>query len=61
MIVERILRYGEAAAGLALGIYRAVREGRAGRVAEILPDELLTTLERKRAEIDAINRYGGKE
>lgn len=61
MIVERILRYGEAAAGLALGIYRAVREGRAERVAEILPDELLTTIERKRAEIDAINRYGGGE
>lgn len=61
MILDRILRYGEAAAGLALGIYRAVREGRAERVAEILPDELLTTLERKRAEIDAINRYGGKE
>ena len=61
MIVERILRYGEAAAGLALGIYRAVREGRAERVAAILPDELLTTLERKRAEVEAINRYGGKE
>lgn len=61
MILDRILRYGEAALGLGLSIYRAVREGRAERVAEILPDELLTTLERKRAEVDAINRYGGGE
>lgn len=61
MILERVLRYGEVAAGLALGIYRAVREGRAERVAAILPEELLTTLERKRAEVDALNRYGGDD
>ena len=58
MIIERILRYGEAAAGLGLAIFRAVREGRAERVAAILPDELLTTIERKRAEVEAVNRYG---
>lgn len=61
MIIDRILRYGEAAAGLALGIYRAVREGRTERVAAILPEELLTTIERTRAEVDAINRYGGEQ
>lgn len=59
MILERVLRYGEVALALSLGIYRAVREGRAERVAAILPEELLTTLERKRAEVDALNRYGG--
>lgn len=58
MLLERVLRYGEVALSLGLSIYRAVREGRAERVSRILPDDLLTTLERKRAEIDALARYG---
>lgn len=57
MTIERALRYGEVAAGLALAIVRLVKSGKAERVEKILPSELLTTLERARAELEAEARY----
>lgn len=60
MNVERLLRIGEASMGLALGIMKLVRSGRAERLSKILPDELLTTLERKRAEVEALARYSAE-
>lgn len=57
--IERVFRYGEAALGLGLAIFRAIKSGKAERLSAILPGELLTTLERQRAEVEALARYGG--
>lgn len=59
--IERAFTFGEALFGLGRAIFQAVRAGKAERLSSIIPDELLTTIERKRAEAEALARYEGGE
>lgn len=59
MDIERAWRWGEALLGLGRAVYQATKDGRADRLDDILPAELLTTLERKRSELEAEVRFGG--
>lgn len=58
MGVERAWRWGEALFGLGRAVYQTIKDGRADRLDDILPDELLTTIERKRSELEAEARFG---
>jgi uncharacterized membrane protein len=59
--MEKLIRWGGTLTGILGYVWQAIRDGEPERVADILPDTLLTDLELRRAELEARARFSARD
>lgn len=56
--IDRGIKIGQGLVELGVAVIKAVRRGDVERVEQVLPDTLLTSLERAKGELDATEKFG---